>query len=325
MRKRMISLAVVALICAAPVAFGGQLSATPIAIDLATAPDLVTLPDVSMTFGNDLVFMDRVSIFVDGADAAESSNPLDISCDGSANPFFGYLSTTQDSWGYRVTSSPDGPRSGTTCTFRELQIRSSSLARDCSVSVRYTVVSSSSGNFLDSGGPIPVATFVGKPPAAPSVFRDSDRTVAAFYDDGVTRVSAIMAVQLIESSGHEYRFASVTKVDLASGEAFECFTDQSVEVKVSQSGRAEGRATVSAGSCPAVDGPIAIACRPSDATLATLATSSLIPRGSSESYPKKLRSRAWSFEPLGCSIVAFGAEYQTDVGTAYFMETAVIP
>jgi len=324
MRKRIVSLAVATLICAAPVALGGQMSATPIAIDLATAPDLVTLPDISMTFGNDLVFGDRFTIFVDGADAAESSNPLNISCDGSANPFFGYLYTTQDSWLYRVTSSSEGPGSGTTCTFRELKIRRSSLARDCSVSVRYEA-SSTSGNILDSGGPIPVATCIGKPPVAPAVFRDSDRTVVASYNDGFIQVSAFMAVQLIESSGYEYRFASVSQVDLVSGEASECHTEQHVEVTVSQSGHAEGHAKFPAGSCPTPDAPVVITCRQSDATLTTMGTNHVMTRGSSELTPKKLHSRSWLFEPLSCSIVAFGAEYQTDIGTAYFTEAVVMP
>lgn len=325
MRKRIVSLAAVVLICAAPVAVGGQMSATPIAIDLQTAPDFITLPDVSMTFGNALGPNDRVTIFVDGAEAAESSNPLDISCDGSANPFFGYLSTSQDSWLYRVVSYPDGPRSGTTCTFRELQIRTSSLARECTVSARYEAISAASGSILDAGGPIPVATCIGKPPVAPPIYRESDRTLAAFYDDGVTRVSAFMAVQMIESSGNEFRSASISKFDVASGVAVECYTDQNVEIKVSQSGRAEGRAQFPVGSCPTLDAQVVITCRQSDATLTARGTNYVMTRGSSELTPRMSQSRSWSFEPLSCSIEAFGAEYQTDSGTAYFTEAAVMP
>lgn len=160
MGMRAVSIVATALICAAPVASGGSMSATPIAIDLSTAPDFITLPDISMTLGNNLSYQDGVTIFVDGADAVASSNPFNVSCDGY---FIGYVQTTQDSWQYRATGI-DGIGIGATCTFRELRVAKSSLAKDCSVSVRYEATSFSSGSILDSGGPIDVANCAGKPP-----------------------------------------------------------------------------------------------------------------------------------------------------------------
>lgn len=105
MRKQIVSLAVAALICAAPVAFAGPMSATPITIDLTTAPDVITLPDLSMTFGNDLKYQDGVTIFVDGADAVVSANPFDNSCDGYSGGAFGAVGSVAshpDSWQART-------------------------------------------------------------------------------------------------------------------------------------------------------------------------------------------------------------------------------
>ena len=165
MALRAVSIVATALICAAPAAFGGSMSATPIAIDLTKAPDIITLPDISMTFGSDLRYQDGVTIFVDGADAAASSNPFNFFCEGYSGQVFGYVQTTQHSWEYRATGV-DGIGSGTICTFRELQVGKSSLARNCSVSVRYEAINPFSGSILDSGGPITVATCTGKPPGA---------------------------------------------------------------------------------------------------------------------------------------------------------------
>jgi hypothetical protein len=300
------------------------MSATPISIDLATAPDFIALPDISMTVGNALRYQDDVTIFVDGADAGPVSFPLNISCDGYSDYVFGHVNSTQNSWQFRVTMYPNDLASGTTCTFRDLKIPKSSLVENCSVSVRYEAFNFGSGSIVDSGGPVTVATCSAPPPASkdPPVVKISDRTVAAFYDDGITQVSAFMAVNRIKSLGYEYRIASVSKLDTLTGEWFECFTEQNVSVTVSQSGRAEGRATVSGSSCPAPDVPVVVTCRASDATLTTIGNNTT--RGGKELFPKKWQSRSWSFEPLRCSIMAFGAEYQTDTGTASFEEDLVM-
>lgn len=323
MRTRIVSLATVALLCAAPGALAGSMSATPISIDLATAPDFIVLPDISMTVGNALRYQDDVTIFVDGADAGPVSFPLNISCDGYSDYVFGYVTSTQNSWQYRVTMYPNDLASGTTCTFRDLKIPKTSLAENCSVSVRYEATNPFSGSMLDSGGPVSVATCV-EPPVVKDrpVVKISDRTVAAFYDDGITQVSAFMAVNRIKSLGDEYRIAAVSKFNTSTGEWFECFTEQDVSVAVSQSGRAEGRATVSGSSCPASDVPVVVTCRPSGATYTT--TGNNTTRGGKELFPQKMQSRSWSFEPLSCSIVAFGAEYQTHTGTASFEEDLVL-
>lgn len=163
MPTRTVFLDTVALFCAAPCALAGSMSATPIAIDLATAPDFITLPDISMTVGNTLRYQDDVTIFVDGADTVPVSFPLNISCDGYSDYVFGYVNKTQHSWQFRVTI-PNELASGTTCTFRDLKIPKSSLVENCSVSVRYEAVIFYVGGILDSGGPITVATCLPPPP-----------------------------------------------------------------------------------------------------------------------------------------------------------------
>jgi hypothetical protein len=123
------------------------------------------LPHKKMTFGSDLRYQDGVTVFVDGADAAVSSNSFNFSCEGYSGQVFGDVQTTQHSWEYRATGV-DGIGGGTICTLQELQVGKSSLTGNCSVSVRYEAINPLSGSILNSGGPITVATCTGKPPGA---------------------------------------------------------------------------------------------------------------------------------------------------------------
>lgn len=153
------------------------------------------------------------------------------------------------------------------------------------------------------------------------VYKDRDRAVYAVYEDGVTRVGVFMAVYSWESVGYEASWADVYKLDHTTGELISCMTDQNVTVAVTPSGHASGRV-----SCAPLDAPIVITCNPSEATGTWFGSNDLKFRGPGDlASPKKQQSKYWDLHPLACSIVAFGAEYETSEAGASFTQGVVLP
>ena len=159
---------VAALLCANAVA--GPMTATPIMIDKATAPDVVTLPDITVTIGNNLTYSDDLFIVVEGAEVDLSTGlPFQNACNGASGPpDFGYVMATQDRWNYRVTSIY-GISLGAQCTFRQLKIAKSSIGENCSINVRYEARRFVVSSVIDSAGPILVANVTPCGPPPPEV------------------------------------------------------------------------------------------------------------------------------------------------------------
>ncbi len=96
---------VAALLCGSALA-AGSMTATPIMIDKATAPDVITLPDITVTIGNNLTYQDDLFIVVEGAGVDLSIGlPFQSACNGASGPpDFGHVTAAQDRWQYRVAS-----------------------------------------------------------------------------------------------------------------------------------------------------------------------------------------------------------------------------
>jgi hypothetical protein len=160
---------VAALLCASALA-AGSMTATPITIDKATAPDVITLPDITVTIGNNLTYQDDLFIVVEGAGVDLSTGlPFQSACNGASGPpDFGYITAAQDRWHYRVTSIY-GISAGAQCTFRELKVAKSSIGENCSINVRYEARRFVVSSVIDSAGPILVANVTPCGPPPPEV------------------------------------------------------------------------------------------------------------------------------------------------------------
>lgn len=148
----------------------GSMTATPITIDMATAPDVITLPDITVTIGNNLTYQDDLFIVVEGAGVDLSTGaPFQDACDGASGPrSFGYVTATTDRWNYRVTDI-NGIYLGAQCTFRQLKVAKSSIGENCSINVRYEARRFVVSSVIDSAGPILVANVTPCGPPPPEV------------------------------------------------------------------------------------------------------------------------------------------------------------
>lgn len=172
-------------------AVAGSMAATPITIDTATAPDVITLPDISVTLGNYLRYGDDVLVKVAGATTvAVSAGDLPglVSCVGYATTPIGYVTTGADSWIFRAADVGE-LASGLTCTFHGLRIAKSSLGGGCQVTASYEARAGYSGLTIDSAGPVTVANVspCGPPPPTIVAIRPSSARSAMddFVQDGV--------------------------------------------------------------------------------------------------------------------------------------------
>ncbi len=87
----------------------------------------MTLPDIVVTFGNNLTYQDDVFITLPGVvPVAPVPTPTLVTCTiaGSA---IGYVTTVNSGWNFRVTSVT-GVTIGDTCTFTGLAVQGASLA-----------------------------------------------------------------------------------------------------------------------------------------------------------------------------------------------------
>lgn len=160
---------VAALLCGSALA-AGSMTATPITIDKATAPDVITLPDITVTIGNNLTYQDDLFVIVEGAGVDLSTGlPFQSACDGTSGPrSFGYVTATTDRWNYRVTDI-NGIYLGAQCTFRQLKIAKSLIGENCSINVRYEARRAVVSSVIDSAGPILVANVTPCGPPPPEV------------------------------------------------------------------------------------------------------------------------------------------------------------
>lgn len=86
----------------------------------------VTLPDILVTFGNNLTYQDDILITLPGSTSIQAiPSPTLVTC--TAGDSVGYVTAIPGGWNFRVTAVT-GVSIGTTCTFRGLQVTASSLA-----------------------------------------------------------------------------------------------------------------------------------------------------------------------------------------------------
>jgi len=150
------------------VAIAGSLAVNPIAIDRNEGPEAIALPDITVTFGNNLVYDDRVTVSVAGAEATLIDGyPAPVACvlaNPAEPPAIGFVSAGGSSWNFRVRS-PAGIVPGDTCTFSGLKIARSSIEETCALTVSYDA-RTFAGYVIDSAGPATVANVspCGPPP-----------------------------------------------------------------------------------------------------------------------------------------------------------------
>ena len=163
---------ITASICGSALA-AGSMTATPITIDKATAPDVITLPDITVTFDNYLTYSDDVFIVIAGANIDLTTGvPVGaVTCSGPGHgaTAFGYVPSSGNKWNFRV-ASVDGISFGETCTFHGLKIAKASIAEVCQLAATYQAKTGMTGVTIDSGGPVTVANITppcGPPPPPP--------------------------------------------------------------------------------------------------------------------------------------------------------------
>jgi len=151
------------------VTLAGSLSVTPISIDRIEGPEAVALPDVTVTFGNNLAYQDQVTVSMAGAEPTLADGyPSLVAC-ALASPAtpsaLGFLSADASGWNFRVIS-PAGIVPGDTCTFRGFKIARSSIGETCTLTVSYEAKTFIGGYVIDAGGPAAVANVspCGPPP-----------------------------------------------------------------------------------------------------------------------------------------------------------------
>jgi hypothetical protein len=153
-------------------AWAGSMSATPISIDKASSPAVITLPDMVVTLGNNLTYQDDIFIDIDGASPDVSTGlPFGaVNCDGPGHgtAVVGYVQIGTNRWHFRVTSI-DGLSYGEHCTFSGLKISKSSIGAVCSIGASYEASHFITGQRIDSAGPIVVANVTPCGPPPPEV------------------------------------------------------------------------------------------------------------------------------------------------------------
>jgi hypothetical protein len=61
-------------------ALAGSMTSAPISIDKVASPEVIALPDITVTFGNNLTYQDDIFIAVDGATVDTSTYPFAVTC-----------------------------------------------------------------------------------------------------------------------------------------------------------------------------------------------------------------------------------------------------
>jgi hypothetical protein len=109
---------------------------------------VVSLPDIVVTFGNNLTYQDDVIITLPGAAsiAAVPSATL-VTCLQTPTTI-GYVTTVEGGWNFRVTSV-SGVSLGDTCTFKGLQVTANSLEK-APGTLNYRAVRFQTGQLVDT-------------------------------------------------------------------------------------------------------------------------------------------------------------------------------
>jgi hypothetical protein len=88
----------------------------------------VTLPNVVVTFGNNLTYQDDILITLAGTDAlVPDVTPTLVACSGAGGNALGYVSLVPGGWKFRVTDV-SGITLGASCTFSGLKVTAASLS-----------------------------------------------------------------------------------------------------------------------------------------------------------------------------------------------------
>lgn len=95
-------------------------------LSLTTAAG-VALPDITVTFGNNLTYQDDILITLPGTVSVAPGNLAGLVTCAPASSAVGYVTTVAGGWNFRVTSVT-GVNLGDACTFTGLQVTPASLA-----------------------------------------------------------------------------------------------------------------------------------------------------------------------------------------------------
>jgi hypothetical protein len=123
-----------------------------------TGTAAVTLPDITVVFGNNLTYQDDIQITLQGAKPlAPAVTPGLVTCEGASNAV-GYVSLAPGGWNFRVTDV-GGITIGKACIFKGLPVVATSLVG----SIRQLTYQASRGLTSPTviiDGPVTSATFV---------------------------------------------------------------------------------------------------------------------------------------------------------------------
>ena len=108
----------------------------------------VALPDIVVTFGNNLTYQDDIYISLPGTvSVAATPSPTLVVC-APATSAVGYVTTVNGGWNFRVTSV-SGVNIGDSCTFSGLAVQGASLANSNGV-LNYQANRFTTGQLVDS-------------------------------------------------------------------------------------------------------------------------------------------------------------------------------
>jgi hypothetical protein len=114
----------------------------------------VPLPDITVTFGNNLTYQDDIILTLPGTTSvALTPSPTLVQCAAGPNntggaPAVGYVTTVAGGWAFRVTAV-NGVSINDTCTFTGLKVQANTLASATGV-INYQALRFQTGQLVDS-------------------------------------------------------------------------------------------------------------------------------------------------------------------------------
>jgi hypothetical protein len=115
---------------------------------LALTAGAVTLPDIVVTFGNNLTYQDDIYITLPGTTSVAAVPSAGLVTCLPAGGAVGYVTTVAGGWNFRVTAV-SGINLGDTCTFVGLQVTAASLSSAAPISLKYQANRFQTGQLVD--------------------------------------------------------------------------------------------------------------------------------------------------------------------------------
>jgi hypothetical protein len=112
----------------------------------------VTLPDITVTFGNNLTYQDDVIITLPGTVSVAPGSLVGLVTCAPASSAVGYVTTVANGWAFRVTSVT-GVNLGDSCTFTGLQVTPSSLST-ATGAIDYKALRFQTGQLVDQANTV---------------------------------------------------------------------------------------------------------------------------------------------------------------------------